>query len=83
MDSARTRAGDVDATELLYSTTSPYARKLRVVLREKGLIDATTETVVGPHAGPAALRRHNPLGKVPTLVLTDATALYDSPVICE
>lgn len=69
--------------ELLYSATSPYARKVRVVLREKGLIDTTTETVVDPHAGPPALRRHNPLGKVPTLVLADATALYDTPVICE
>lgn len=69
--------------ELLYSATSPYARKVRVVLREKGLIEATTETVVDPHAGPPALHRHNPLGKVPTLVLADATALYDSPVICE
>lgn len=69
--------------ELLCSATSPYVRKVRVVLREKGLIDATTETMVDPHADPSALRRHNPLGKVPTLVLADATALYDSPVICE
>lgn len=69
--------------ELLYSETSPYARKVRVVLREKGLIEATTETAVDPYTGPSALRRHNPLGKVPTLVLADATALYDSPVICE
>ncbi|HSU05991.1 MAG TPA: glutathione S-transferase family protein [Acetobacteraceae bacterium] len=27
--------------------------------------------------------RDNPLGKIPTLVLEDGTAIYDSPVICE
>jgi glutathione S-transferase len=29
------------------------------------------------------LMRDNPLSKIPTLVLDDGTALYDSPVICE
>jgi glutathione S-transferase len=33
-----------------------------------------------PHA---ELMRDNPLSKIPTLVLDDGTALYDSPVICE
>jgi glutathione S-transferase len=33
-----------------------------------------------PHA---ELMRDNPLSKIPTLVLDDGAALYDSPVICE
>ncbi len=34
-------------------------------------------------AGNEELKRINPLGKVPALVLDDGSALYDSPVICE
>jgi glutathione S-transferase len=29
------------------------------------------------------MKRENPLGKIPTLVLDDGTIIYDSPVICE
>jgi len=64
---------------LYHSFTSPYARKVRVVLLEKGIrfdaIDvATTES---------PLSDINPLGKVPTLVLDDGTVLFDSAVITE
>lgn len=38
---------------------------------------------VGPTRLNAALMADNPLNKVPTLVLADGTALYDSRVICE
>lgn len=69
--------------QLYYSTSSPYARKARVVLREKGLLAATREIETNPYSDPAALLAHNRLGKVPTLVADDGTALYDSPVICE
>ncbi len=67
--------------KLLASLASPYTRKVRVVLAEKK-IECELELVdVGPAENP--VNAHNPLGKVPTLVLDDGTALYDSRVIVE
>ena len=67
--------------KLFASLASPYTRKVRVVLAEKKidaeleLADVTpVDNVVNPH---------NPLGKVPTLLLDDGTALFDSRVIVE
>jgi glutathione S-transferase len=69
--------------ELFYADLSPYARKVRVVIEEKGLSDRVTLTPINPYEIPEALSSANPLCKVPTLVLDDGRALYDSPVICE
>ena len=67
--------------KLLASLASPYTRKVRIVLAEKK-IDCDMELVdVAPVDNP--VNRHNPLGKIPTLVLDDGTALYDSRVIVE
>ena len=67
--------------KLLASPASPYTRKVRVVLAEKK-IDFEIELVdVAPAQNP--VNAHNPLGKIPTLVLDDGTALYDSRVIVE
>jgi glutathione S-transferase len=67
--------------KLLASPASPYTRKVRVVLAEKK-IDFDMEFVdVAPAENP--VNAHNPLGKIPTLVLDDGTALYDSRVIVE
>jgi glutathione S-transferase len=67
--------------KLLASLASPYTRKVRVVLAEKK-IDCELELVdVNPVDNP--VNTSNPLGKVPTLVLDDGTALYDSRVIVE
>ncbi len=67
--------------KLLGSDTSPYTRKVRLVLLEKGL---THDYVVSPPREPGSpVPQHNPLGRVPTLLLDDGTAVYDSPVICE
>jgi len=66
---------------LLASPASPYTRKVRIVLTEKK-IDCDLEVVdVNPAENP--VNRHNPLGKIPTLILDDGTALYDSRVIVE
>lgn len=67
--------------KLLSSPASPYTRKVRIVLTEKK-IECELETV---DVAPAENRvnRHNPLGKIPTLLLDDGTALYDSRVIVE
>lgn len=69
--------------QLLISPTSPYARKARVTVREKGLLDRVEEVVLNPHQDPAELLAQNRLGKIPVLVRDDGEALYDSPVICE
>jgi glutathione S-transferase len=67
--------------KLLASPLSPYTRKVRVVLAEKR-IECELEIVdVAPVDNP--VNRHNPLGKIPTLLLDDGTALYDSRVIVE
>ena len=67
--------------KLLASLASPYTRKVRVVLAEKKM-DFDLEVVdVAPAENP--VNAHNPLGKIPTLVLDDGTALYDSRVIVE
>jgi glutathione S-transferase len=59
---------------------SPFARKVRIALAEKK-IEYHLEQAAPVLDGPVA--RHNPLGKVPVLVLDDGTALYDSRVIVE
>jgi len=69
--------------QLMISPTSPYARKARVVLREKGLAGRVEEHLLNPHQDPAELLAQNRLGKIPVLVRDDGSALYDSPVICE
>ncbi|GAB4356026.1 MAG: glutathione S-transferase family protein [Immundisolibacter sp.] len=69
--------------QLIYAKPSPYSRKARVTVLEKGLADRVEEIVVSPLEDPAALLEANPLGKVPALRLDDGRCLYDSWVICE
>jgi len=67
--------------KLLASLASPYTRKVRIVLAEKK-IECDLELVdVNPVDNP--VNAHNPLGKVPSLVLDDGWTLYDSRVIVE
>lgn len=68
--------------QLRYSPTSPYARKILVVIQETGLADEVTIVPTNPHQE-ESLRAQNPLCKVPTLVLEDGMSLFDSPVIAE
>ncbi len=66
---------------LFSNPASPFARKVRIVLAEKR-IDCRIENVdVNPQDNP--VNAHNPLGKIPALVLEDGTTLYDSRVIVE
>jgi glutathione S-transferase len=68
---------------LRYSPASPYARKIRIAADLLGLSERI-EIAAADAADPAdSLRRQNPLGKIPTLVLEDGSALYDSRVIAE
>jgi glutathione S-transferase len=67
--------------KLLGSTSSPYVRKVRVVMAEKKLdYDFVIEDVWS--AG-TTISESNPLGKVPCLIMEGAEALFDSRVIVE
>ncbi len=65
--------------KLVASLTSPYARKIRVALAEKGL-PFTLEVDI-PWLPETNVPSYNPLGKVPALVADDGEVWYDSPVI--
>ena len=67
--------------KLYGSLTSPYVRKVRVLLIEKNI---PCELVVcDPHQTDSIVQAHNPLGKVPVLERDDGSNLFDSPVIME
>ncbi|MDA8416255.1 MAG: glutathione S-transferase [Betaproteobacteria bacterium] len=67
--------------KLLGSVTSPFVRKVRVVLLEKQVdFEWITDAMVG--AAPL-IEQYNPLGKIPALVLDDGLTLFDSQVITE
>jgi glutathione S-transferase len=71
--------------KLYFSPASPYVRKVRVLALETGLasdIELATLSLT-PTNPDAALCADNPVGKIPTLVRDDGSALYDSRVICE
>jgi glutathione S-transferase len=68
--------------QLFFSPGSPFARKVRVLVRERGLLSEVQETALSPHDDAPELLRTNPPGKVPAL-LTPELTLFDSPVICE
>jgi glutathione S-transferase len=67
--------------KLLASPASPYTRKVRIVLIEKKIECDLEQVDVAPVENP--VNAHNPLGKIPALVLDDGTAIYDSRVIVE
>ena len=67
--------------KLLSSTASPYTRKVRIVLTETKIECELQPVDVQPAENP--VNAHNPLGKIPTLLLDDGTALFDSRVIVE
>ncbi|HZR37666.1 MAG TPA: glutathione S-transferase N-terminal domain-containing protein [Nevskia sp.] len=69
--------------KLYLSLTSPYARKVRMVVRELGLVDLVQEAVVDPWNAGADFLAANPLSKVPTLVTDKGEALPDSKLIVE
>uniref|UniRef100_UPI0033425E39 glutathione S-transferase N-terminal domain-containing protein n=1 Tax=Castellaniella defragrans TaxID=75697 RepID=UPI0033425E39 len=67
--------------KLISTLTSPYVRKVRIVLAEKKLdYELVLDDVWGPGT---QVPLHNPLGKVPCLILDENGALFDSRVIVE
>ncbi len=67
--------------KLLGSVTSPFVRKVRVVLLEKRIdFEFVTDCMAGAEP---LIEQYNPLGKIPALVLDDGVCLFDSQVITE
>lgn len=65
------------------SPASPFGRKVRMALSVLGMLDRV-EVVNADTTSPTdSIRAQNPLGKIPTLILEDGTAVYDSRVIVD
>ena len=60
---------------------SPYVRKARVAIAEKGV--ACEFVAASPRDPASGVSAANPLAKIPTLLLDDGSAIYDSSVIAE
>jgi glutathione S-transferase len=69
--------------QLFFARPSPYARKVRVMIVEKGLQQRFEFLERAPFDKPPDLLVNNPLCKVPTLITDSGQILFDSPVICE
>ncbi len=67
--------------KLYGSDTSPYVRKVRIVIAEKN-IDCDWVLERPADAG-GRFRELNPLGKIPVLETDSGSVIYDSPVIAE
>jgi glutathione S-transferase len=66
---------------LIASLTSPYVRKVRIVMAEKRIdCQLELEDVWSPDT---RIQEANPLGKVPCLIMEDGGAVFDSRVIVE
>jgi glutathione S-transferase len=67
--------------KLISATPSPYARKVRIALAEKGLpFDLMTEV---PWDHTTSTPKYNPLEKLPVLILEDGSSVYESSFILQ
>ena len=67
--------------KLIIATPSPFARKIRVALREKNI--SCEEVTENPWNASSTLQDLNPLGQIPILVSDKEEVIYDSRVIFE
>jgi glutathione S-transferase len=65
------------------SPTSPFGRKVKIAAAILGLSDRIEVVAADTNDRAETLLLQNPLGKIPTLILEDGRALYDSRVIVE
>ena len=66
---------------LLSASPSPYARKVRIALAEKGIpFELVTEV---PWDSDTSTPEYNPLEKLPVLICDDGTSVYESRFILE
>ena len=71
--------------KLFHAPASPFVRKCLVAAAELGLRERIELLPAAAHPvnRDRTIVAHNPLGKIPTLLTDDGTALYDSRVICD
>src|SRR3954451_24691633 len=62
---------------------SPFGRKVKLALGVLGLENEVTIEKADPTDANDTIRKQNPIGKIPALIIEDGTVLYDSPVILE
>jgi glutathione S-transferase len=65
------------------SAASPFGRKVRMAIEVLGLAQQVRVAAADTNDPTDSLREQNPLGKVPTLILANNEALFDSRVIVE
>jgi glutathione S-transferase len=65
------------------SPPSPFGRKIKIAASLLGLSDRIKIETTDTNDPSDSIRKQNPLGKIPALVLEDGSVLFDSPVILE
>ena len=68
---------------LRFSPSSPFVRKVRIAAALLGLDSEITLERADTTDPNDTLRKINPLGKIPVLILDDGSAIYDSRVILD
>lgn len=68
---------------LVYSTTSPFARKVLITAMELGLREQLALEIAHPLRNAEQVSDANPLGKVPCLLTDAGQMVVNSPVICQ
>lgn len=70
---------------LFHSPSSPFVRKVMLLLHETGQLDrvALEQVQLSPTSPSAAVNAQNPAGKIPALRLADGNVLHDSRVILD
>ena len=62
---------------------SPFGRKIKIAASLANLSSDLSIVDADTNSETDSIRRENPLGKIPTLILADGSTLYDSRVILE
>ena len=65
------------------SPPSPFGRKVKIAAAILGLDKEITIEKADPTDASDTIRKQNPLGKIPALIIEDGSVLHDSPVILE
>ena len=65
------------------SPPSPFGRKIKLAMSILGLDSQVTIEKADPTDPGDSIRKQNPIGKIPALIIENGTVLYDSPVILE
>jgi len=69
--------------KLRWSPTSPFVRKVVVLMKEKGIENIIEKEKSNPLSKDDRAATPNPLGQIPCLITDEGASIYDSPVIME